>query len=284
MIFGIKQIEKQFPGFEALFTGGSVFDMREVFKKYQLSAGFDEELKSFYEEISDNYWDIIKPPTEKMYIIVGDNKGLENERFYTEYACGIKKEKDILFCTPIVHEFFKQYSKGLAFNMGIVLISQNKNPLGTRHSITSTKEENMGIFRKMVLGKGGDDIFKDSMGYNNLLNMMKENVFGFVLSIVTSLFYLNIRNIKQRSEYISGMRSFYYPKTWGREYKVLSFSQTLIEQSPGPDFPPGYHVRGHFQRGHFKRKPKGVYWWNPHWRGDFSKGIVMKDYKFKGET
>lgn len=139
--------------------------------------------------------------------------------------------------------------------------------------------------------KDADKYCRDIFNVNNksgatieaLQMITKDDLSVFTPDIKAALFYLNVRNIKQKIAYVSQHRGFYFPKAWGREYKVLSLSQTLTEHSPGPDLPPGYHVRGHFQRGHFKRKPHGVYWWNPHWRGDFSKGIVMKDYKAKGD-
>ena len=43
----------------------------------------------------------------------------------------------------------------------------------------------------------------------------------------------------------------------------------------------GDHIvmRGHFVRGHFKTRKSGVYFWHPHARGDFSRGMVIKDYE-----
>ena len=53
---------------------------------------------------------------------------------------------------------------------------------------------------------------------------------------------------------------------------------------------PGHHVRVHLCRGHFKLytteaplfgKYTGLYWWQPHVRGQNKNGIVMKDYEIK---
>lgn len=38
------------------------------------------------------------------------------------------------------------------------------------------------------------------------------------------------------------------------------------------------HNRIHLCRGHFKQRKTGLYWWQPHVRGQNKKGIVVKDY------
>jgi len=43
----------------------------------------------------------------------------------------------------------------------------------------------------------------------------------------------------------------------------------------------GNHNRIHFCMGHFKHRKTGVFWWQPHVRGQNKDGIVVKDYEIK---
>jgi hypothetical protein len=290
MIYGIKQIEKQFPGFEARWTGGMVFDLSDMFvdTRDKLSA------KEFSQDILKNYFDLMLPPSEKMYILTGKHypTDLQNGMaVFTEYAANISKNKigNMLFIKELYCvDYIPKMDIRMCNKYENIMISQGINNDGEKRTIALAQpyEDDKGLI-KSVYGTESDRMIK-TCGISNCISMLKEcseeAMGNIAVDIPIALFYLNIRNIKQKTSYFTKLCGHYYPKAWGREYKILSLSQTLTEHSPGPDLPPGYHVRGHFQRGHFKRKPKGVYWWNPHWRGDFSKGIVMKDYKVKASA
>lgn len=304
MIYGIKQIEKQFPGFEAQWVGGQLFDLRCLFEKYN-DMEKREDIVEFSNNIVNEFPDTLIPPCKKMYIIKGNGLiGTEqeikyeisrNKRFhlYTEYAIQfeedekIKKLKEeypeypgfIAIKKIYVSDFYKYPNITVVKRYLNFITSPKGAPLAAK-AYTYARPVGFLPLIQQIFGKICARNFLESKHTEaEALYLAHEDLAVATADIRTALFYLNVRNIKQRPAYISRQRDFYYPKAWGREYKVLSLSQTLTEHSPGPDLPPGYHVRGHFQRGHFKRKPSGVYWWNSHWRGDFSKGIVMKDYK-----
>lgn len=64
------------------------------------------------------------------------------------------------------------------------------------------------------------------------------------------------------------------------EHKVLKIAQRQVTRVPGDrDHGPHAAMRLHFVRGHFKSRRSGVYFWNPHARGDAAKGRVEKDYQ-----
>jgi hypothetical protein len=273
MIYGIKQIEKQFPGFEARWTGGHVFDMRNIF------SGKDvEDIQNEAEQIHKDYPDLIVPPADKMYIVAG--RLLPDDEYTFMFECAaefVKNDENDLMAEVIGVEYLTKIQGYVAFRGGFIL-KKDGTLLLPNHDSTYFKS----AVNAMMGATKAEKVKEEHMP---MLMDNYDNVMRLCLSVVvTSLLYLNVKNINKKNKYVSQMRDFYYPKAWGREYKVLSLSQTIMERSPGPDLPPGYHVRGHFQRGHFKRKKTGVYWWNPHWRGDFSKGIVMKDYKVKASA
>lgn len=280
MIYGIKQIEKQFPGFEARWAGGSVFDMTEMFVKEDMGPPGESHVDALIKEIKGNYWDVVMPPHNKMYICGGvRNMFSENTRYYEEYAVECERTNEQLHIKEMFvwNKNIKPTNPHLPNGMAL----RFRDIISDKSFIHQADDRNYKDIA-FILGKKFADEYYDPRAKADLEEDMNDIISNVEFWYVISLFYLNIRNIKQKTSYVSQARSFYYPQSWGREYKVLSLSQTLVERSPGPDLPPGYHVRGHFQRGHFKRKKHGVYWWNPHWRGDFSKGIVMKDYKVKG--
>lgn len=277
MIYGIKQIEKQFPGFEARWCDGVVFDVRDVFENQ------DDYLMKLLVDIQEEYWDMIELPSNKSYFIIG-NRAVSGS--YVEIAVEkpIDKLKDdnkewgekngTQFWNIIHHSRFHKHNASMALRLPPCTIYK-----GNVRYLSPGPGYDFKKWQKYVCG----NVSKYPSSMEETKAVVDEILHVALGRIVLSAFYLNIRNIKPKASYVPQLRDYYYPKAWGREYKVLSLSQTLTEHSTGPDLPPGYHVRGHFQRGHFKRKLHGVYWWNPHWRGDFSKGIVMKDYKAKGD-
>ena len=303
MIYGIKQIEKQFPGFEARFCDAVLFDMREIFLSHSMDKlEGEDKLKEFSDSISGDYWDLMRPPSEKMYLIVGkkpvtfnrDTKmKLYNQHVSTEYALefGEVTEDTINIDRVYISDFY--HKEGKCFVSKYKDIHLHRRHVRLLHPESGREIQTVFTLDRAIVevasngwiksmfGKHSNPSLANYRGRQMIIEKSNEDLGNLYLDVKIALFYLNIRNIKQRTEAIPGLRGYYFPERWGREYKVLSLSQTLTEHSPGPDLPPGYHVRGHFQRGHFKRKKTGVYWWNPHWRGDFSKGIVMKDYKVK---
>lgn len=75
-------------------------------------------------------------------------------------------------------------------------------------------------------------------------------------------------------------------------YKTLRLKLPSAKQERSESQPTGEHNRIHFCRGHFKEyteehplfgKVTGLYWWQPHVRGQNKDGIVMKDYEVKAQ-
>jgi hypothetical protein len=324
MIYGIKQIEKQFPGFEARWTGGMVFDLRELFDSYKGEGsakgsswidshkGFNESEKGkLLRSIQKEHWDLMRPPSEKMYILHGrkpltnydDKTGVAIGDYgyvTTEYAIKFGSVKgDRIFLDEVYcYDFIHKEGCGIATRHKNIWVSpfpidchvpETDSTVSTVFGpVDAIDVSNKDQIARLIKDKFGLPLKNDKRTEANSLlymfMMLKDNLQNFSADLPIALFFLNVRNIKQKTSYFTKLCGHYYPKVWGREYKILSLSQTLTEQSPGPNLPPGYRVRGHFCKGHFKRKPHGVYWWNPHWRGDFSKGIVMKDYKVKASA
>ncbi|OPY69850.1 MAG: hypothetical protein A4E63_01763 [Syntrophorhabdus sp. PtaU1.Bin050] len=74
------------------------------------------------------------------------------------------------------------------------------------------------------------------------------------------------------------------------DYHVLNVVVPSTKQGYREQSEPLSHVRVHLCRGHFKEytqehplfgKLTGLYWWQPHVRGQNKEGIVMKDYAIK---
>jgi hypothetical protein len=294
VIYGIKQIEKQFPGFEARWTGGIVFDVKESFQGMKIDI-FGKGLQTLATDIVNNYWDTVIPPSEKMYIINGMKSSIGGSEdcteVVTEYAFESARKGEDIYFKEITSSNVGLLKSGrtIATRIRGLTIRPNESPGLLNYIWDENSQEFMKFLRSFYGVEYGNKMISkinNPQLLNDARSHVKQNMDWQMVRAtyvyISSCFLLNIRNIKQKTARVNQQRDFYYPKAWGREYKVLSLSQTLTEQSPGPDLPPGYHVRGHFCKGHFKRKPHGVYWWNPQWRGNFSKGIVMKDYKVRG--
>jgi hypothetical protein len=76
-------------------------------------------------------------------------------------------------------------------------------------------------------------------------------------------------------------------------YKTLKLVLPSESKESGEYLPSGIKVKIHLCRGHFKTYTKdsplfgrytGLYWWQPHVRGDKKKGMVVKDYEIKTTT
>jgi hypothetical protein len=65
------------------------------------------------------------------------------------------------------------------------------------------------------------------------------------------------------------------------EYKTLKIAQRRINRI----YPDGQHranyapMRGHFVKGHWKVRKTGIYFWHPHARGSFGRGLIEKEYQ-----
>ena len=71
-------------------------------------------------------------------------------------------------------------------------------------------------------------------------------------------------------------------------YKTLKLVLPSESKKGGEYLPSGKKVKIHLCRGHFKNYTKdaplfgrytGLYWWQPHVRGDKKEGMVVKDYE-----
>jgi|GEM_PF-2137180 len=76
-------------------------------------------------------------------------------------------------------------------------------------------------------------------------------------------------------------------------YKTLKLVLPSESKKGGEYLPSGTKVKIHLCRGHFKNYTKdaplfgrytGLYWWQPHVRGDKKEGMVVKDYKISTTT
>lgn len=65
------------------------------------------------------------------------------------------------------------------------------------------------------------------------------------------------------------------------EHKVLKIAQRQEHRVYGDDGARGDYapMRGHFVRGHFKTRRTGIYFWHPHARGSFERGVIEKTYE-----
>ena len=67
------------------------------------------------------------------------------------------------------------------------------------------------------------------------------------------------------------------------EHKVLKIAHRQQQRiygvgGHGGDYAP---MRGHFVRGHFKTRSTGIYFWHPHARGSFERGVIEKTYEMR---
>lgn len=64
---------------------------------------------------------------------------------------------------------------------------------------------------------------------------------------------------------------------------VVRYSEILVPghasyQASGPGAKKEPSVSLHVVRGHFKRRATGIYWWHPHMRGAYDKGVTLSRY------
>lgn len=109
------------------------------------------------------------------------------------------------------------------------------------------------------------------------------------LSILeASLLLLNCKNISKERIYPSqalNKKRLRNGKCELFSYHVLNITNNKRTLSSNDNKNALSHNRVHLCRGHFKYRRTGVFWWQPHLRGQNKKGIVIKDYnlEIKGE-
>jgi hypothetical protein len=128
---------------------------------------------------------------------------------------------------------------------------------------------------------------------NKMLKTMAEEDRGEFTILSSFLLLLNCKNIApiiiSPSRKINSCR-----RRKGKQelftYKTLQIKLPGTKQDRGESQPTGDHNRIHFCRGHFKEytedqplfgKITGLWWWQPHVRGQNRDGIVLKDYQIK---
>jgi hypothetical protein len=292
MIYGIKQIEKQFPGFEARWCGAQLFDVREPSSTQQnlyktLVDTIGEKRADEYSEDENRLYakhrDIIKPPNNKCYFVVGNSLD-KSEWLEMAVEFDIDREDDDLFIKQVIIFIWWKKPK---YNDPIEMQGRK---LGVPDNIVYRIYGKPDPIRISIKDDGRFVISETMVSWikkyeeASFMQAAKQAFLQHLVILIHSLFLINVKNTTKSKAYISQQRDFYYPKTWGREYKVLCLAKPHTREKDVNSGPPKYHVRGHFQRGHTKQKKHGVYYWRPHWRGDFSKGIVMKDYKVKASA
>jgi hypothetical protein len=64
-------------------------------------------------------------------------------------------------------------------------------------------------------------------------------------------------------------------------HRVVKIARRQHKRTSGHPSAPGDYtaMRGHFVKGHWKHRSSGLYFWRPHARGDFVRGVVHKTYR-----
>jgi len=177
-------------------------------------------------------------------------------------------------------------------------------------AVCDEKQENISIF-SLVQGPSNDGFIfspavisvklkKNDINYFCLSNPFSKNIEQeFIeessqLGIMFLLFLLllNCKNITTEDNYPSAALNKSRRKKGRQELFTYKTLKLLLpgnrEKHRLPNEPNGDHNRIHFCRGHFKEYTKeapllgravGLYWWQPHVRGQNRDGIVMKDYE-----
>lgn len=130
----------------------------------------------------------------------------------------------------------------------------------------------------------------------NIYKTMKKDSLSNIEAFETLLLLLNCKNIVSKNNIPSNKLNTIRTKRGKQQlfsYKtlhvVLPKNKEIIHESKNI----GDHNRIHLCRGHFKEYTKdhplfgkytGLYWWQPHVRGQNRDGIVMKDYNVKLEN
>lgn len=335
---GIAALAKKFPEFEAYFVDGEVFDMREALSFHDNTDATREDMLKLRSRIQKEFWEFIRPPCRKMYIVAGakwpndkglmESKGETVKKIYTEFAVDVERVGKNLVCHRLYvydhrrqgnMEMMARYAnveiipaevygfteKRVAWaHWGRHLDKNNWRGFGQNFGFGNlTGEEDLSIMLPELeivdelawrfnlapgkvlvkMGLMGEDSRKAAIRDFDL--MAAEDISDFATTLVFTLFFLNVKNVVQVEQKIPVLRNYYWPKNWGRVYKTLSLTQTLKRRGPGAgdSIPTGMKYRAHFQRGHFKKRRTGIFWWNPHWRGDWNRGQVVKDYVAKNE-
>lgn len=65
------------------------------------------------------------------------------------------------------------------------------------------------------------------------------------------------------------------------EHKILKIARRQQQRVYGAVGTRGNYasMRAHFVRGHFKTRRTGIFFWHPHARGSFERGVIKKDYE-----
>lgn len=127
-------------------------------------------------------------------------------------------------------------------------------------------------------------------------NEYDDSMIGYCGTLVhKSIMLLNCKNIVTEIIKAPGALNKKRRKNGKQEifdYHVLNVTVPGKKQGYREQSEPLSHVRVHLCRGHFKEYTKdhplfgkltGLYWWQPHVRGQNKDGIVMKDYEIKTE-
>ena len=128
--------------------------------------------------------------------------------------------------------------------------------------------------------------------YGNLDEKEPRDLFDVGKLSVLELFMLllNCKNIEAECIKPSERLNMRRRKNGRQElfsYKILKIKQKMLGASRSKNEPLGGQNRIHLCRGHFKEYTKehplfgritGLWWWQPHVRGQNRDGIVMKDY------
>jgi hypothetical protein len=310
MILGIRTIEAAFPGFEAYFADGQVFDLSEAMSKYDNRT---DDHVDFAKDIGRNYFDILVPPARKMYITGPSKVSMETRRsldsgepegpgthgeIYSEFAVTAERRGNSIWIDRLyIFDWRKRINHRIAKRYyGVEIAKHIDGQVMVSHQ-GREKDRDMppALAALDIFGVPGKNSWEKTWKTVSDVGVLRrlmdldyqvrtEDLRDFITTYTIALFYLNVRNIIVRKEAVRKVRNYYWPRNWGREYKVLSLNRTLTERTPGaPSLPTGMKYRMHFCRGHFKRRKTGVYWWNQQWRGDASIGVVVKDYRFRKE-
>ncbi len=111
-----------------------------------------------------------------------------------------------------------------------------------------------------------------------------------LIMVITTIMLLNCKNISTEKIFAAPKLNKKRRKNWKQElfdYHVLNVVVPSARREYRESTKPLSHNRVHLCRGHFKEytsehplfgRLTGLYWWQPHVRGQNREGIVMKEY------
>jgi hypothetical protein len=205
--------------------------------------------------------------------IFGDKKYLKfpyKEMYIEIHAC----PKDFPIRGILSQEINKdEFEFFFFFKWGVPLNHWDILGIVTRHKLTERK------ITKYITDKINDEDFLIKDALQNL------TILDFFIKLINCK---NIESVDHRPSERLNKANRRRGKQELFTYKSLQIKLPGIRREKNESLPTGEHNRIHFIRGHFKEytedhplfgKVTGLWWWQPHVRGQNKEGIIFKDYK-----